>query len=35
MKIPIKLFKKHRKQYYKIREEIVEIENEALRKLGN
>ena len=35
MKIPIKLFKKHRRQYYKIREEIVEIENEALRKLGN
>lgn len=35
MKIPMKLFRKHRKQYFKIREEIVDIENEALRKLGN
>ena len=35
MKIPIKLFKKHKKQYIKIREIIIDIENEALRKLGD
>ena len=35
MKIPMKLYKRHRKQYFKIREEVVDIENEALRKLGD
>tara|TARA_R100001510_G_C7653886_1_gene212394 strand:- start:832 stop:1359 length:528 start_codon:yes stop_codon:yes gene_type:complete len=35
MKVPMKVYKKHRNQYFKIRDEIVDIENEALRKLGD
>ena len=33
MKIPMKVFRKYKNQYIKIRDEIIDIENEALRKL--